>query len=68
MSKIRVGEDFRDQGRQGRLVMGHRGITFLLLAGNNWDSHDDPSYVNDDEATTGSDTTLWDASGGGIER
>ena len=34
----------------------------MLLAGNNWVSHDDPSYVNDDEATTGSDTTLWDAS------
>ncbi|MDM4763916.1 transposase family protein, partial [Galbitalea sp. SE-J8] len=59
--KVGVSEDFADQGRQGRLVLGHRGISSLLLAGNNWSSHGGPSNVNDDEDPAGSDTTLWDS-------
>lgn len=40
--EVGVGEDFTDQGRKGRLVLGHRGISALLLAGNNWSSHGGP--------------------------
>jgi hypothetical protein len=34
VGQLRVGENFCDQGRQGRLVVGHRGISSLLLGGN----------------------------------
>ncbi|CDK01732.1 hypothetical protein MIC448_820029 [Microbacterium sp. C448] len=61
MGEVGIVEDFADQGRQGRLVVGHRGISALLLAGNNWSPHGGPSVVYNDENPAGSDTTLWDS-------
>ncbi len=61
VGEVGVGEDFADQGRQGRLVLGHRGIHFFAswrkqLGIPRW-----PVIVYDDEDPAGSDTEMMDS-------
>ena len=54
-------EEFLQQARQGRLVVGHRGVLHMVLGGIR--SHDDPpkNLQHPSRATTGITTTLRDS-------